>query len=109
MILRRIDPLSAAKMYAVISAVLMFVFAIPAGCLGAMVGSLGSEYGDTGGLGAGLGFFLLVLYPIMGLIFGFIGGFLMAWVYNLVADRIGGVELEFDQGYLDDPVRDDLV
>ena len=108
MILRRIDPLSAAKMYAVISAVVLFVFALPMGCITSMVGSLGSEYGDAGGFGAGLGFFMLILYPILGLIVGFISGFLMAWVYNLVADRIGGVELEFDQGYLG-PAHDDLV
>ena len=104
MILRRIEPVSAAKMYAVITALMMFLFALPMGCVMSMVGSLGSEYGDAGALGTGFGLFMIVLYPILGLIFGFIGGFLMAWIYNLVADRIGGVELEFDQEYLDDAI-----
>ncbi len=102
MILRRIDPLSAAKVYAVVLAVMMFVFALPAGCMMSMVGSITGEVG-AGAFGAGMGFFLLILYPLFGLILGFISGFLMAWIYNLVAERIGGVELEFDEGYLDEP------
>ena len=101
MILRRIDPMSLAKVYAVVVAVMMLVFALPAGCMMSMVGSLTGE--GAGAFGAGMGFFLLILYPLFGLILGFISGFLVAWVYNLVAERIGGVELEFDEGYLDEP------
>lgn len=101
MILRRIEPMSLAKIYAVVSAVLMFAFSLPAACVMSMVGTMGSEYGGTGEFGAGLGLFVVILYPLFGLIFGFIGGFLWAWIYNLVADRIGGVELEFDEDYLD--------
>lgn len=100
MVLRRIDPMSLAKVYAVIVAVMMFIFALPAGCMMSMVGSLTGEYGG-GTFGAGMGFILLILYPLFGLILGFISGFLMGWIYNLVAERIGGVELEFDDEVLD--------
>lgn len=103
MILRRIDPLSFAKVYGVVVAAVAFVFSLPAGCMVSMFGSLSSEYGGSE-FGAGLGLFMLIVYPIMGLIFGFIGGFVMAWVYNLVAGRIGGIELEFEESYLDDPL-----
>ena len=91
-VLRRIDPASLAKVYAVVTGALMLVFALPAGCFLSLAGGLGGEMG----MGAGAGLFLVVLYPIFGVIFGFIAGFLYAWVYNLVADRIGGVEIELD-------------
>lgn len=103
MILRRIDPMSLAKVQAVVYGILLFALAVPSACFGAMVGSLGSEYGGDA-FGAGFGLALIIVYPILGVIFGFIGGLLTAWIYNLVADRIGGVQLEFDQDYLDDRV-----
>ncbi len=100
MILRRIDPLSFAKVYGVVAAAVAFVFSLPAGCVMTMVGSLSDELGGTG-FGSSLGLFMIILYPLLGLVAGFIGGFIMAWVYNLVAGRIGGVELEFEEDDLD--------
>ena len=91
--LRRVDPVSLAKVYAVVTGALMLVFALPAGCILAIAGGASDE---LGGLGAGIGLFMVVLYPLFGVVFGFIAGWLYAFIYNLVADRIGGVELEFD-------------
>ncbi|MEM4598250.1 MAG: DUF3566 domain-containing protein [Candidatus Diapherotrites archaeon] len=36
----------------------------------------------------------MVLSPVLGLIFGFIIGAVIALIYNLLADKIGGVEVE---------------
>lgn len=92
-VLRRVDPVSLAKVYAVVTGALLLVFALPAGCAVALFGSASDE---LGGIGAGVGLFLIVLYPILGAVFGFIVGWLYAVVYNVVADRVGGVELEFE-------------
>ncbi|MEM0964052.1 MAG: hypothetical protein AAGK21_16105, partial [Bacteroidota bacterium] len=89
----RVDPTSLAKIYGVVTGSLMLLFALPAGCAIAVFGSLDSE---LGGLGAGIGLLLMILYPVVGAVAGFIGGFLYAIVYNLVAERVGGVQLEMD-------------
>ena len=95
---RRIDPVSLAKTYAAVSGVLSLCVALPVGCAFSVIGAAA----DGGALGAGFGLFALVVYPVMGVVFGFIGGFLFAVVYNLVADRVGGIELELDGYGLDD-------
>lgn len=41
---------------------------------------------------------MLILMPILYLIFGFLCAAFGAWVYNLVAARIGGVEFTVSQG-----------
>ena len=94
-VLRRIEPVSLAKIYAVVTGVLMLVFALPVGCGLAVFG--GAVGGEFGGPGVGAGLFLIVLYPVFGVVFGFIAGWLYGFVYNLVADRIGGVEIELDE------------
>ena len=42
--------------------------------------------------GAGAFFFLPMFYGV----FGFISGALMAWVYNIGAKYVGGIEVEFE-------------
>ena len=93
-VLRRIEPVSLAKIYAVVTGALMLVFALPAGCVMLIAGGAA---GESAGFGAGLGLAVVLLYPIFGVVFGFIAGWLYGFVYNLVADRIGGVEIELDE------------
>jgi hypothetical protein len=45
----------------------------------------------------GPGLFMLILMPILYMIFGFLFSALGAWVYNLVAARIGGFEFIITQ------------
>lgn len=101
MVLTRIEPMSLAKIYAVIYAVIGLLIGLPAGCFFTMMGSALNQYGDAPPM-AGLGFAVVIIYPIMAAVAGFIGGLIMAFVYNLVADKIGGVELEFDHGMPDE-------
>lgn len=93
--LRRIEPISLAKIYAVVTGALLLAIAVPAGC---GVAVFGGAMGDASGVGVGLiGLMVALLYPVIGAGMGFVAGFLYAAVYNLVADRMGGVELEFDE------------
>ena len=99
MVLTRIDPTSLAKIYAAVYGVIGLLIGLPAGCI-ALLG-IG---GENAGMGAGLGLFAIIAYPLFLAIAGLIGGFVTAFVYNFVADRIGGVELEFDGGYAADDI-----
>ena len=94
-VLRRVEPVSLAKIYAVITGALMLVFALPAGCVLLVAGGAAGD--EFGGFGAGLGLVVMLLYPVFGVVFGFIVGWLYGFIYNLVADRIGGVEIELDE------------
>lgn len=37
---------------------------------------------------------LLVLYPAFGLVLGWLAGLVGSWLYNLIAGRVGGFELD---------------
>ncbi len=92
MVLTRIEPMSLAKVSAVIYGVMMLLFALPYGCI---LSAVGDQFGGSG-LGAGLGLGLIISMPIAGAIGGFIGGLITAFIYNLVAGWVGGVEIEVD-------------
>lgn len=102
MILRRVGVFSIAKVCGVLYALLGFIVG---GCL-ALASVLGaafsnSEFGPLTGLlfGAGAFIFLPILYGFL----GFCATALMAWLYNLVAGMIGGIEVELAPGALAQP------
>ena len=77
----RVSPLQtgkvAAALYFIMSLPLLLLMMVPAGMAG-------------NGF-AGLGWMLLCM-PVLYAIFGFIFTVFGAWIYNLVAARIGGIE-----------------
>jgi hypothetical protein len=89
--LKSVDPLSAGKMVAMISAIIAFVIGI---CIGVPIAVLG------GGLGILAGIAIIIAYPIFAAIGSFIGVAITAIVYNFVAKRIGGVMLYFKKDEL---------
>jgi len=40
---------------------------------------------------------LIILFPLIYGVLGFIGGALIAWIYNVIAKRIGGIEIELNK------------
>lgn len=96
MVLTRIEPMSMAKIYAVLGALYGLLIGIPFACVASMVGSQLSQFGDGGAAAGGIGLAAIIIYPIGGAVGGFIGGLISAFVYNLVAGWVGGVEMEFD-------------
>ncbi len=91
MIIKRIDILSAAKIFGIISA----AFGLLAGIFIFLFGGvLGSLLGDAGGVGFVGGFMAVIILPVMYGIFGFVGGALQAFIYNLAAGFIGGIRIE---------------
>ncbi len=98
MVLKRVGVLSCGKimglLYAGIGLIAGGIFA-----LGSLVGGVAGLAADDGGgavfalfFGVGAVIFLPVFYGVM----GFISGVVSAFLYNLVAGWIGGIELEFE-------------
>lgn len=95
MVLKRIDPISFAKLYAVVMALVAFVFCLfYALFILAFAGMMGD---DAGALGAGIAIAIAIFGPIACAVMYFILGLLVAWLYNVVAARIGGVEFGFEE------------
>ena len=97
MIVKRIGPLSLAKVSGLLYAIMGFII----GCVLALVATLGGAATQTtegpvlGALfGVGAVFFLPILYGSL----GFLGSLLMAALYNLAAGAVGGIELHLEQG-----------
>ena len=78
----RVSPIQTAKVFAI----LYFVMSIP------MVVFMALAFAASPVPRPGPGFGFLVVFPILYLVFGFIFTAIGAWVYNLVAGWVGGVE-----------------
>ncbi|UNK49385.1 hypothetical protein MNR01_16950 [Lysobacter sp. S4-A87] len=95
MVITRVGVLSVAKIFAIISA----VFGLIAGVLMFLSFSVGgmSEVAQADpGMAwiAGMGALAIVILPIFYGVLGFIAGALYAWVYNVAARFVGGIEIE---------------
>jgi hypothetical protein len=95
MVITRVNPVSAAKvaglLYVVIGLVagaLISLVAMGGAALGAASGENSAIFGMLTGVGA------IVVLPICYGIFGFIGTLIMAWLFNVAAGMVGGVEIE---------------
>ena len=48
------------------------------------------------------GFGAPVALPVMYGIFGYIGGYIVAWIYNAIAAKFGGIKIELEQSSTDE-------
>lgn len=94
MTLRKIGIGSAAKVFGALYAVVGFFTGLMFSVL-SLVGSSsfsGSGLFSKSFMSVGVVVFLPIIYGLMGLV----SGALVALVYNIVAEKFGGLELEFD-------------
>ncbi|MBD3252834.1 hypothetical protein GF386_03825 [Candidatus Pacearchaeota archaeon] len=86
----------AGVIFGLIAGIMFFIFASLIGSL-ATIASASSETGSIvpAGIFMGGGVFMLISMPIFYGLICFIGGALSAFIYNLVAGWIGGVEFNF--------------
>ena len=93
MIIKRIGPLSCAKLsgllYAVIGLVIGGVFS-----MAAMAGAFASETAGAAGIGAIMGVGAVIVFPILYGLMGFVATLIAAWLYNVAAGIVGGVEVD---------------
>lgn len=92
-VLKRIGAMSAAKVSGAIGAVIGLLF----GIIAALIGTAAFALRGSAALGVGFGVFSIILFPIIYGILSFAVGAVSAFLYNAVAERIGGIEMEFQQ------------
>ena len=81
--LKNIDPLSLAKIYAVTGVIMGLIVGIAMSAFSAMIGF---PYGAVS----------IIILPIMYGVFGFAIGAIVAVVYNIIAEKIGGIKFGFE-------------
>jgi hypothetical protein len=93
MVIKRIGPVSCAKVTGLLYVILGIVF----GAILSMMSLVGGFASDTSG-GAGFGAFYgvgaIVVFPILYGGMGFIATLIGAWLYNVLAGFVGGVEMD---------------
>ena len=93
MIIKQVGPLSCAK----ISGGLYAVLGLIAGCvltLAALTGAFGAASSQAGGVGAMIGAGAIVVLPVLYGCLGFLAALVGAWLYNVLAGLVGGIELD---------------
>jgi hypothetical protein len=93
MIIKRVGPVSCAKITGTLYAILGLVFGGIVSLI-AMVGGFASDSSRAAGLGAVMGVGAIVVFPILYGCIGFVATLIGAWLYNVVAGLVGGVEVE---------------
>jgi hypothetical protein len=96
--IKKIGVLSLAKIEGALGAIIGFIAGLIVAAIGtAFWGFAGmAEAGVPRGMGALFGVAAIILFPILYGILGFIGGAIVAFLYNVVAGVVGGVEIELE-------------
>ena len=93
MVIRRIGPMSCARisgtLYAVMGLILGAIFSLMA-----MAGGLSAESFEQAGFAAVFGVTAIIILPLMYGGIGFIATLIAAWLYNILAGVVGGIELD---------------
>lgn len=95
MVLKRIGPISFAKVAGALYAVLGLVF----GAIFSVISLVASTLSGEAAQGAPLlafGVGAVVVLPVLYGAIGFVTTLIGAWLYNLAAARVGGVELDLE-------------
>jgi hypothetical protein len=99
--INKIGVLSVAKIYALMMFVIMLIISVPYGLImmifGATMAGAGGRNGFlAGGGGIIMGILIMVGLPIFYGLIGFVAGAIGAFVYNIFAGMIGGIEIEVE-------------
>lgn len=94
--LRRVDPVSVAKIAAVVQASIGLLIGACISLVAIVAGAASNAVGAPAWVGPLFGVGAVIAVPIFYGVIGFIGGLIGAAIYNFFAGVIGGVVLEFD-------------
>ena len=92
--LKKIDPMSAAKMAAVLGAIFGLVAAVATLIVPSLEDSMGRFYANYQAYLPLGGILNIVILPIAYGITMFIAAFIGSYVYNFIAGKIGGVKVD---------------
>lgn len=93
MVIRRVGPLSCAKVVGLLYLILGFVFGGVFSLL-AMAGLFSADPSRSSIIGAIFGVGAVVLFPICYAAFGFVMTLVITWLFNLVVGITGGIEVD---------------
>lgn len=102
--IRKLGVLSVGKIYAVMMLVMSLLISIPYGLVIMLFGAAALGSGARDGMLAGggaivMGILVMIGLPIFYSIIGFIAGVIGAFIYNLFAGMVGGIEIEVENVY----------
>jgi len=104
--LKRIEPLRAANITALVQGLLMCVFALLFFPFFILMAIFMPE-GEGGVFGIAFGLVMLIVYPVMGVVMGWITGLLGSAIYNLIIRLSGGLLLHFDD--VAPPTKEEVI
>ncbi|MBP7460322.1 MAG: hypothetical protein KBA26_03460 [Candidatus Delongbacteria bacterium] len=90
--IRRLGVLSVAKLYGILTGLIGLL----AGVMLAIVGSVMKNLSPSLGMISDFGMAAVIVMPIIYGLIGFIVGAVIAWIYNLLAGLIGGIEVDLE-------------
>ncbi len=90
--LKRFGVMSVARLYAVLMAVAGFIV----GLFMAIISLISGMAANSAVLGFGLGLASIIVFPIIYAVLGFVCGAIGAFLYNVIAGKIGGIEIDFE-------------
>jgi hypothetical protein len=93
MVIRRVGPISCAKiagtLYAILGIILAGVFS-----LAALAGAFGADFSETSVFPMMFGAATIVVLPLLYGCLGFVMALISAFLYNVLAGLVGGIELD---------------
>jgi hypothetical protein len=93
MVIKRIGPVSCAKitgtLYAILGIVVGAIFS-----LASLAGAFAPDTSGGAGLGAIIGIGAVVVFPVLYGGIGFVATLIGAWLYNVTAGLVGGIEMD---------------
>jgi len=93
MVLHRVGPVSCAKIVGTLYTVLgLFIGGVIS--MAAMAGGFASDSSRGAGFGAIIGVGAIVFFPILYGCIGFVASLVGAWLYNMIAGVVGGIEMD---------------
>lgn len=93
--LKRIGPLSTGKVLGIMSFVLGLVVGLIFVVFSLATSAFfGDVFGDSSTISMMFGFGSILIMPFIYGVLGFIQGLIGAWLYNLIAGLLGGIQLE---------------
>ena len=93
MVIRQVGALSCAKVVASLY-VMVGVFIGALISLGSMAGGMASDSPFMAGLGTAIGLGAIIVLPIVYGGLGFVMTLIGAWLYNIAAGIVGGIEID---------------
>ena len=93
MVITRVGPTSCAKiagtLYAILGLLMGGVFSLVA-----LAGGFGPNSSERGALGAIIGVGSVIVFPVCYGAIGFVASLIGAWLYNILAGMVGGIQLD---------------